>query len=103
MSASQDAPSRHSARASSPPTTLPDVGLVRLRIQALEWARAPAHWGLTVCLVATLAVATAQFLRFPRATVDDAFITYRYAENLARHGELTFNVGGNPVEGYTGV
>ena len=40
---------------------------------------------------------------FPRWTVDDAFITFRYANNLARHGELTWNVGEDPVEGYTGV
>ncbi|MDP3934681.1 MAG: hypothetical protein Q8Q46_00425 [Candidatus Giovannonibacteria bacterium] len=40
---------------------------------------------------------------FPRFTVDDAYITFRYAENLALHGELNWNVGENPVEGYTGV
>ncbi len=40
---------------------------------------------------------------FPRWTVDDAYITYRYAENLARHGEFVFNTGEDPVEGYTGV
>jgi arabinofuranosyltransferase len=40
---------------------------------------------------------------FPRWTVDDSYILYRYADNAARHGELTWNVGGNPVEGYTGV
>src|SRR5438094_461628 len=40
---------------------------------------------------------------FPRWTVDDAYITFRYAENLALHGALTWNLGGDPVEGYTGV
>lgn len=40
---------------------------------------------------------------FPKWTVDDAFITYRYAENLAMHGELNWNVGEDPVEGYTGL
>lgn len=40
---------------------------------------------------------------FPRWTVDDAYITFRYADNLAQHGELTWNVGENPIEGYTGV
>jgi arabinofuranosyltransferase len=39
----------------------------------------------------------------PRWLVDDAFITFRYAENLARHGALTWNVGEKPIEGYTGV
>ncbi len=35
---------------------------------------------------------------------DDAFISFRYAQNLAEHGELAFNVGMQPperVEGYT--
>jgi arabinofuranosyltransferase len=40
---------------------------------------------------------------FPNRTIDDAYVTYRYAENLAHHGELTYNAGGLPVEGYTGV
>ncbi|MFN3201423.1 MAG: hypothetical protein ACE366_23680 [Bradymonadia bacterium] len=31
---------------------------------------------------------------------DDAFISFRYADNLVRHGELVFNVG-ERVEGYT--
>jgi arabinofuranosyltransferase len=32
---------------------------------------------------------------------DDAYISFRYAENLARHGELTWNLGEPRVEGYT--
>ena len=40
---------------------------------------------------------------FPKWTVDDAYITYRYAENLALHGQFAWNVGEVPVEGYTGV
>ncbi len=40
---------------------------------------------------------------FPRWTVDDAQISFRYAENLVLHGQLTFNVGEGPIEGYTGV
>ena len=31
---------------------------------------------------------------------DDAFISFRYAQNLAEHGELTYNLG-ERVEGYT--
>jgi arabinofuranosyltransferase len=40
---------------------------------------------------------------FPKWTVDDTYITFRYAHNLAHHGVLTWNVGEKPVEGYTGV
>jgi hypothetical protein len=50
--------------------------------------------------VACLAI---MVLLAPKWTVDDAYITYRYAQNLARHGELNWNVGQDPVEGYTGV
>ncbi|MDO8594501.1 MAG: hypothetical protein Q7R93_03230 [bacterium] len=57
-------------------------------------------------LLIALAVAygTVAMATFPKGfTIDDAFITFRYAENLAQHGELNWNVGENPVEGYTGV
>lgn len=43
------------------------------------------------------------FIFFPRWTVDDAYIYYRYAANFAAHGALTWNAGQPPVEGYTGV
>jgi len=39
----------------------------------------------------------------PSWTVDDAYITFRYARNLALHGELNWNVAEEPVEGYTGI
>ena len=32
---------------------------------------------------------------------DDAFISFVYSRNLAEHGELVFNAGMDPVEGYT--
>ncbi|RKX21336.1 MAG: hypothetical protein DRP51_04400, partial [Candidatus Zixiibacteriota bacterium] len=34
-------------------------------------------------------------------SIDDAFITFRYAENLADGYGLVFNPGGEPVEGYS--
>ena len=54
-------------------------------------------------LAAGIVYATIGLASFPAWTVDDAFITYRYAENLARTGQFTWNVGEDPVEGYTGV
>lgn len=44
-----------------------------------------------------------RLLTFPRWIVDDAYISFRYAYNLAHYGELNWNVGCDPVEGYTGV
>ena len=40
---------------------------------------------------------------FPKWTVDDAYISIRYADNLAKYGELTWNPGEDPIEGYTGI
>ena len=40
---------------------------------------------------------------FPVWTLDDAYILLRYAENLALVGELSWNIGDAPVEGYTGI
>ncbi len=54
-------------------------------------------------LLAGVVYAAVVFVLFPRWTVDDAYITFRYAENLARTGELAWNPGERPVEGYTGV
>ena len=33
--------------------------------------------------------------------LDDSFITYRYAENFVWFGEVTWNIGHDPVEGFT--
>ncbi len=41
------------------------------------------------------------FLFYYDHTLDDSFITYRYAKNLAEGHGLTWNINENPVEGYT--
>ncbi|MDP9150876.1 MAG: hypothetical protein M3O36_13175 [Myxococcota bacterium] len=50
-----------------------------------------------------LAYACVTLWHYPRWTVDDAYIVFRYAKHLVEHGQLTWNVGGDPVEGYTGI
>ena len=60
------------------------------------------RWGILLLGVGLLCALTALALH-PAWTVDDAYITLRYARNLAEHGELTWNVGEAGVEGYTGV
>lgn len=56
------------------------------------------YGGATVYAIATLC-------RYPRWTVDDAYIVFRYARHLVEHGQLTWNVGpgAERVEGYTGI
>lgn len=52
-------------------------------------------------LLAALAFLAVVIVIFPKFTIDDSFILMRYADNLAHHGQLTWNVGEKPVEGYT--
>ena len=51
-------------------------------------------------LVVAAAALIAHSLVFNFVT-DDAFISFVYSRNLAEHGQLVFNVGEPPVEGYT--
>jgi arabinofuranosyltransferase len=52
-------------------------------------------------VAAATALLAGQLARAPRWTVDDAWIVVRYAEHWVRHGELAFNLGEAPVEGFT--
>ncbi|HEX6839328.1 MAG TPA: hypothetical protein VF334_22275 [Polyangia bacterium] len=51
-------------------------------------------------LVAAAVALVAHSLVFNFVT-DDAFISFVYSRNLAQHGQLVFNLGEHPVEGYT--
>lgn len=53
--------------------------------------------------VALIGYAVRMVADFPHWLVDDAFILFRYAENLVGAGELNWNPGDNPTEGYTGL
>jgi arabinofuranosyltransferase len=54
-------------------------------------------WALWLSLLALLLLALTNAF-----VVDDAFISFRYADNLVQSGELAWNPGqGDPVEGYT--
>jgi len=55
---------------------------------------------LTVILLGMLALLAAQ-AQHPLAPSEDAYITYRYARNLAENHGIVWNVGENPVEGST--
>lgn len=52
---------------------------------------------LALCAAAALLVGHALYFNFVN---DDAYISFRYADNLVRHGELVYNPG-ERVEGYT--
>lgn len=53
--------------------------------------------------IAGIIYAIAALILFPKWTVDDAYISIRYADNQAKYGELTWNPGEDPIEGYTGI
>jgi arabinofuranosyltransferase len=57
---------------------------------------------LLALLVAAAGALVAHSLVFDFVT-DDAYISFVYARNLAQHGQLVFNVGEPPVEGYTNL
>jgi hypothetical protein len=52
-------------------------------------------------LALAVAVLVAHSLRYGDWIVDDAAISYTYADNLARHGELSLFPGGERTEGYS--
>lgn len=54
-----------------------------------------------VLLVTALAFAVRESLLAPPWTIDDAFITARYADHLAKHGVFAYNLDGPRVEGIT--
>lgn len=76
-------------------TTPPAEGDRRLTTLLDRWF--DGHWRLAEVGLYVLAVIAGWIVRFVQ---DDAFITYRYARNLARGEGLVFN-GGERVEGYT--
>lgn len=55
-------------------------------------------------LIFAVLLSLAALAFWPRWTVDDAYISYRYGKNWVETGELTWNPGESPkVEGYTGI
>jgi len=54
-------------------------------------------------LIILVVVAGYLFLTFPHAVLDDAYIYARYAYNLSEHGNFTWNLQGDPVNGCTGI
>lgn len=77
--------------------SLPTQALVEQSAPPLTAAarRFTAYAGLTILIVAAVGV-----LLFFRFSAEDAFITYRYAENLVNLGSLVYNVG-EPINALT--
>jgi arabinofuranosyltransferase len=59
--------------------------------------------GMLYFYIGISALVLAMLIVFPKWMADDAYIYARYASNLCFNGELVFNVGEKPVEGYTGI
>jgi hypothetical protein len=59
------------------------------------------HLPLILVALATLA-ALVMLAQRPHFHADDAYIVARYAENLVTHGQIVWNAGEVPVEGFTG-
>jgi arabinofuranosyltransferase len=81
---------------------------LRRRLPCGDRVSSTTSWRGAHCVAALLYVAGGVyacfvFATFPRWTVDDAYIVFRYAKHLVEHGQLTWTLGADPVEGYTGV
>jgi hypothetical protein len=57
--------------------------------------------GWLIAVGPALVILALQILRIYEFTVDDAFISFRYAKHLGMGEGLLWNIGGDPVEGYT--
>jgi len=66
--------------------------------RVVRWLRIPANAASSALLVALLVIAGRHCRTFLPNTIDDAFITFRYADNLAHGRGLVFNPG-ERVEG----
>ncbi|MGK3982234.1 hypothetical protein WME99_04315 [Sorangium sp. So ce136] len=66
----------------------------------LAGATLPARLQIALGLVAPMLITIVAALHVSSFTIDDAYISFRYAENLARGNGLVCNVG-ERVEGYT--
>lgn len=65
-------------------------------------ASAKMPWRIVVAISAAVALYTVSVMMAGGFTIDDAYISARYAKNLVASGQLTWNVGEHPrVEGYT--
>jgi hypothetical protein len=60
----------------------------------------PYRYWIAVALLCALAGLA--FFCLPSWTVDDAYISYRYAHNWVAEGQLAWNLNEAPVEGFTG-
>ncbi len=67
--------------------------------------RSTRAWGAVeaAILVPATLYAIVGVVRAPSWTVDDAWIVARYADNLAEHGRLSWNLDGTAVEGFTSL
>ncbi len=73
--------------------------------RAIGAPQTPAVDLVSVCLVTGLAAALAisAVILERHLIFDDAFISYRYARNLADGFGLVWNLGEAPVEGFTNL
>lgn len=73
-----------------------DVPTAQPRVALAAHIRSAGAHGLVAALWVVIIGIT------PLTIIDDAFISFRYARNLATHGELVFNPG-ERVEGITNL
>src|SRR5215211_1730701 len=86
-----------------PPTTAPDRAPQADTTVAVAPRPQPGWAVVGLALAACAAVLLVLENYIGVYMPDDAYITYRYAENLARGNGLVFNAAAPPVEGYSNL
>lgn len=61
----------------------------------------PSYHNICISFLLPIAMLLLIQLFFIKPFIDDAFISFRYSQNLFEKGQLTFNIDEPPVEGYT--
>ncbi|EYF05539.1 hypothetical protein [Chondromyces apiculatus] len=91
---------------SEPREPVPEAGEPQVQLPATSfgaWLRGaplPERWHLVLGLILPLTVLLLNVARLSPFTIDDAYISYRYARNFARGLGLVYNAG-EQIEGYT--
>lgn len=76
------------------------IGKVGFSETARSTDKVLVRWSALLLLGGVIVLLLMEWMLFP-LTVDDAYISFRYSDNLAHGHGLVWNVGDDPVEGYT--
>ena len=90
-----------SGRVSSPGRAATPVRAAAPVVEQLTPAKLTVNWLFVLVAAVAVAFLIWRLISSRFVLIDDAFISFRYARNLAAGAGPTYNVGKPPIEGYT--